>query len=146
MSAPRPPPARDAGQAEHALQALLARLLAPAGLSFPQWATLVLLAQHRVLPSEALSRRLVDGGLLADDSALRETLDSLAWEGLVARREDEDAAWTLTAVGGARDRPLRQAVDARGSAVHGDLPFAALETTHRTLVEIAQRARTLLAA
>lgn len=146
MSALRPPLARDTGQTERALQALLARLLAPAGLSFPQWATLVLLAEHGVLPSVALSRQLVDGGLLADDSAVRETLDSLAWEGLVALREDEEAAWALTAVGSEHCQPRRQAVDARTAAVCGDLPLAALETTHRTLVTIAERARSLLAA
>jgi DNA-binding MarR family transcriptional regulator len=146
---------RDIGEAEHAIRALLDRLLERADLSFPGWTVLFTLDGAGPLPRSALLRRLIDGLKLSGEEAMA-TIDGLQSSGLVAPAGDAAAAdgppdrgtdplLVPTPSGEAVYRPVRQAVARTTGELYGNLPVTDLEATHRTLAEVTRRANALLA-
>src|SRR5262245_2088788 len=139
---------RDIGQAERAMRALLERLLKKARLSFPERTVLVFLDSAGPLPREELVRRLIGGRVVPDAAAARATLDFLLSEGLLGTDGSvgEDFRLEATAAGEGVYGPLRHAVSRITDELYGNLSFADVEATHRTLTEIVRRANERLAA
>lgn len=144
-----PPLTRDIGLAERTLGALLDRLLDDAGLSFPQWVVLNVLDDAGPLSSVELVRRQ-RAGLAADEVGARAAVDGLRSSGLIAPVEDgaasgaaaeDDVPLAATAAARGLFEPLREKVRGITTELYGDLPSADLDATHRTLEEIARRAR-----
>jgi hypothetical protein len=134
---------RDIGEAERTLRALLERLLADAGLSFPVWTVLAFLDGEPLDRDELVGRQL-RGSVVPDAYVAGSTVDGLVSSGLVAGSSGGGLA--LTPAGEARYRPVRQAVNRITEGLHRGLLAADLEATHRTLVELARRAHVELAA
>lgn len=146
---------RDIGQAERAMRALLQRLLEEASLSFAEWTVLVFLDGAGSLTADELVRRQV-GCRAAPEAGARAAVDGLLSRGLIVPADDtrgvgrpggEGGSLQLapTAAGEALYRPARRSVDHITGELYGDLPPAALETTHRTLAEVYRRANARLA-
>jgi DNA-binding MarR family transcriptional regulator len=137
---------RDIGQAANATSALLDRLLAQAGLPFPQWTVLFTLDGAGPLPRGELVQRQVHG-LKVPVAEAQATVDGMRSSGLLAPAGDgDDPALEPTEAAEAVFRPVRQAVSRLTEELYGDLPPADLEATHRTLEEVTRRANARLAA
>ncbi|HKA37500.1 MAG TPA: hypothetical protein VKH43_11820 [Thermoanaerobaculia bacterium] len=138
---------RDIGQAERAMRALLERLLRKARLSFPEWTVLVFLDGSGPLAREDLVRRMIGGRVVPDAATARATLDFLLSEGLLGTdgSAGDDVRLELTGPGEAVYGPLRQAVSRITDELYGNLSFADVEATHRTLTEVVRRANERLA-
>ena len=147
---------RDIGEAEHAIRALLDRLLDEAGLSFPEWTVLFTLDGAGPVARGELVRRQAQG-LKVPEAAAVATVDGLGSSGLLTPIDQpegaggpsgagEDPRLTLTAAGEARYRPVRRAVSRISDELYGDLPAADVAATRRTLAEVTRRANARLAA
>jgi DNA-binding MarR family transcriptional regulator len=137
---------RDIGQAAKATGALLDRLLAEAGISFPEWTVLFTLDGAGPLSRGELVQRQVHG-LKIPVAEAQATVDGMRSSGLLAPAGDgDDPALEPTEAGEAVFRPVRQAVSRLTEELYGDLPPADLEATHRTLEEVTRRANAHLAA
>jgi hypothetical protein len=143
MAATTPVLTRDIGEAERTLRALLERLLASAGLTFPEWTVLAFL-DGAPLGRDELVRRQLAGSVVGDAGEAESTVDALLSSGLVVA--GGGGAIEVTAAGDARYRPVRREVSRITDGLYEGLPVADLEATHRTLVEVARRAHVELAA
>lgn len=139
MTATTPPLTRYLGTAERTLRALLEQLIDEAGLSFPEWTTLVVLDTAGPLGRDDLVRRQV-AGRVAGEALAAASIDDLVSSGLIAPAGDDDPRLTLTAAGEVVFRPLRQTVTRITDDLYGDLPPTDLAATRRTLEEITRRA------
>ena len=148
--------ARDIGQAERTMRALLEQLLDEAGLSFPEWTVLNFLDGAGPLARSELAQRQVKGRVVPE-AAARATVDGLQSRGLLAPADDaqgagwaddvgEDPRLAPTAAGEAIYRPARRTVTRITDELYVDLPPADLEATDRTLAEVTRRANAWLAA
>jgi hypothetical protein len=148
--------ARDIGQAERTMRALLERLLDEAGLSFPEWTVLNFLDGTGPLARSELVQRQVDGRVVPE-AAARATVDGLQSRGLLAPADEAHGAGgpgsdgeglrlAPTAAGEAVYRPVRRTVARITDDLYSDLPSTDLEATHRTLAEVIRRANSRLAA
>lgn len=151
---------RDIGLAERALRALLDRQLDKAGLSFPAWTVLVFLDGSDSRTRSALVGRQIDGHVVPTAAAAEETIDDLLAAGLLVPVTEavnasgeagnldvvgDDRPLARSAVADAIYRPVRDAVARITHVLHDDLSADDIETTRRTLGEIARRANTILA-
>lgn len=134
---------RDIGQAEHAVRAILDRLLDRAGLTYPQWTILFTIDAAGPLARDELARRQA-AGLQVPAAEAEATVDGLVSSGLVAP-VDGGPALGFSAAAEAVFRPARQEVARLTGVLYGDLPRADLEATQRTLAEITRRANAHLA-
>ena len=134
------------GQAEHAIRALLDRVLARTGTTFHQWVALhgTALAGGTVDPDQ-LTARMV-GALKIDASVARETVDGLTAAGFFGKLPGEPARLGLTAAGRARHDEISAAVDGITARLYGDLPVDDLATAGRVLTIVTARADAELAA
>ncbi|HMG42249.1 MAG TPA: hypothetical protein VK611_13005 [Acidimicrobiales bacterium] len=145
MTATTPPLTRYLGTAERTLRALLEQLSDEAGLSFPEWTTLVVLDTAGPLGRDELVRQQV-AGRVAGEALAAASIDDLVSSGLIASAGDDDPRLSLTAAGEVVFRPLRQTVTRITDDLYGDLPPTDLAATRRTLEEITRRATAHLAA
>jgi len=144
MTPPTPPLTRYLGTAERTLRVLLEQLIDEAGLSFPEWTTLVVLDTAGPLGRDDLVRRQV-AGRVAGEALAAASIDDLVSSGLIAPVGDDDPNLALTAAGEVVFRPLRQTVTRITDDLYGDLPPTDLAATQRTLEEITRRATARLA-
>jgi len=140
MSIPLVAPA--IGTAERKLRALLGRKLAPVGLSFPAWTTLVFLAPGPLSRAQLIQRQQ-QGQVVSEDAEASATLDTLLASGLLQQSLDEHLS--LSAAGSQLFATLSAQVKATVEQLFGDISPADLEITRRTLLHITQRADALLA-
>jgi DNA-binding MarR family transcriptional regulator len=113
---------RDIGQAAKATGALLDRLLAEAGISFPEWTVLFTLDSAGPLSRGELVQRQVHG-LKIPVAEAQATVDGMRSSGLLTPAGDgDDPALEPTEAGEAVFRPVRQAVSRLTEELYGDLP------------------------
>lgn len=133
------------GQAERALGALMDRVLAATGGTFPQWVALTLTtAAGGTIERDQLVSRMTSA-LKTDDATALAAIAELTAAQLLADRPGEAARVGLTDTGQARYRQLRTAVDQVTARLYGDLPAEDLAIAGRVLGVITARANTELA-
>ncbi|KAA2265356.1 hypothetical protein F0L68_04580 [Solihabitans fulvus] len=124
------------GQAENAHKPLMARVLAPTGLTFHQWVTLNLTAANGgTVERELLVGRLT-GALKIDDSAALQAITGLIDSALL---EAQPATVELTDAGQARYREIRASIDEVMARVYRDIPAEDLAAAGRVLTLITAR-------
>jgi DNA-binding MarR family transcriptional regulator len=129
------------GKAESALGALLAPVLAEAGLTFPQWLVLVLAtANGGAAGRGALVAAIADARKL-DQAEVTTAIGALAATGDL---EADDAQVMLTGNGRARHQRVRARLDEVTTAIF-DLPADDLAVAGRILGVITERANAVLA-
>jgi hypothetical protein len=161
------------GQAQHAVQAVLDRLLARTGTTFHQWVALNLAATAGRAVDGSGGRavdgsvgRAVDGsvgraadgsvgraeligrmrdGLKIADQTAASAVDALTAAGLLAPVPGEQRL-RLTATGEQRYGGIRAGIDAITERLYGDLPADDLATAGRVLAAVTARANAELAA
>ena len=130
------------GKAESALGALLAPVLAEAGLTFPEWLIFVLAtAQGGAAGRAALVAAIADARKL-DPAEVTAAIGALAATGDL---EADDAQVTLTSRGRARHQRVRTRLDEVTTAIF-DFPADDLAVAGRVLSVITERANAVLAA
>lgn len=138
-----PPLARSVGSAERSMRALLQRKLRSADLSFGEW-TAMTFTNASTLDSEQVAQLQVGDHLATDAAEAHGLIDTLISTGLIAI--SRGGVLVHTAIGAALFLSLSREVAEITHILYGDLPAADLDTTHRTLMEIARRASELLVA
>jgi DNA-binding MarR family transcriptional regulator len=129
------------GKAERALGAILDRLLARTGTSFPQWTVLAITAANGGLAGrDHLVGAIADGRI--PESAVLTAIAELTAAHLLETGPEQDAR--LTEAGQARYREIRAAIEEVTSRVF-DFPAADLATAGRVLTVVASRASAELA-
>ena len=123
------------------MRALLERHLQDAGLSFPAWTALVF-TNASPLSIEQVVQRQISGHVVSSADEARQAIEKLTETGLITANENE--ILTYTDKGSTLFKELSGKVKDITQALYGDLPSADLEATHRTLLEIAKRANSLL--
>jgi hypothetical protein len=132
------------GQTERALGAILEPLLTRAGLSFPEWTTLLFVDAPQPLAAAELVDRLVASRIATRDCA-EAALERLRSAGLLTTAAD-GSGMALTEAGEAVFRPVRRSVSEITEALFSELPRGDLDATHRTLTEVTRRATAHIAA
>ena len=135
-----PPLTQSIGQAENALRAILNSLLGNTGTTYAQWVTLNVLARSGSAVQQDQLLHQVSGALKLDAQAVLATLGELETLGLVNMPPGDPARVELTTLGNAQIRSLRQSINSVTERLYGDLPMEDLETTHRVLGIITERA------
>ena len=130
------PPTREIGEAERALRANLDRLLEKAGRAFPEWTTMIFLAHGGSLTADALVERQ-RAGHITDEHGARAAIATLEAEGAV---HVTSGGVSLTEAGHRAYDELRRLVAAMTASIFDELPDEDVETTRRTLSQVAQRA------
>lgn len=138
-----PPLTQSVGSAERAMRALLERHLQDAGLSFAAWTALVF-TNAATLTLEQVAQRQISGHVVSGADETRQAIEQLTEAGLIAANEHD--ILTQTDKGCAFFNELSGKVKTLTQTLFGDLPSADLEATHRTLLEIAKRANSLLSS
>jgi hypothetical protein len=138
-----PPLTRSVGTAERAMRALLEREPARENLSFAQWTALVF-TNAAPLSVAQIAQRQLAGHVVASESEARQAVDDLLGLGILAN--GGDGALQHTEKGRRVFASLSQSIEELTRSLYGDLPPTDIEATHRTLVEVANRANKLLAA
>lgn len=138
-----PPLTRSIGSAERAMRALLERQLSSVSLSFAHWTALVFTDAAPLSVAQVAQRQLA-GHVITSASEAEEIIEDLVGSGLLMA--GPDGAFQHTEKGRQVFADLRKSVEDITSSLYGDLPAADLEVTHRTLVEVANRANRLLGA
>lgn len=136
-----PPLTQSVGSAERSMRALLERHLQGAGLSFPAWTVLVF-TNASPLSFEQIAQRQISGHVVSGVADARQAIDKLIETGLVTSNESDMLIHTEK--GSAIFKGLSGKVKDITQSLYGDLPGADLDATHRTLLEIAKRANSLL--
>jgi DNA-binding MarR family transcriptional regulator len=140
---PAPPLTQFIGRTERTLRALMDRVLADTGGTFPQYIALNFIPADggRIDRSELLNR--LAGALKVDDAAAGAVLTELADEGLLEAESDSVVA--LTEAGRERYARIRAAVDRITAPLFADIPADDEATTRRVLTTISGRADAQLA-
>jgi DNA-binding MarR family transcriptional regulator len=126
------------------MRALLEQALQKTDLSFPDWTVLVF-TNATPLSAEQVARRHLGGQVVTDAADTEKSIARLIKAGwLVA--DGDNIMLGHTEKGAALFRTLSDQIKEITQTLYGDLPHADLETTHRTLSEIARRASNLLQA
>jgi DNA-binding MarR family transcriptional regulator len=130
------------GKAERALGAILERLLARTGTSFPQWTVLaVTAAKGGSIGRGQLVAAIADGKI--PESAVLTAISELAAAQLLETGPEQQVQ--LTETGRARHRQIQTAVTEITSRVF-DFPADDLATAGRVLTTVASRASAELAS
>lgn len=137
-----PPLARSIGVAERSMRALLDRELSRHGLSFPHWTTLVFAAGDG-LPQHLIAQRQLAGQVVATEAETGTAVGELVRQGLLFANPEGSLQQTEKGLTTFTD--ISKAVESITASLYGDLSQADLEATHRTLVEVGNRAAKLLA-
>jgi hypothetical protein len=124
------------------MRALLEQKLRSASLSFAEWTALAFTGAAPLSSSEVVQRQIA-GHVIADAADGQESIDSLIRAGSLAKSQGDVLAHSEK--GKAVFTRLSGEVEGITRNLYGDLPIEDLETTHRTLIEIAKRAANLLA-
>jgi DNA-binding MarR family transcriptional regulator len=128
------------GRAEHALGALMNRVLATTGGTFHQWVALNLAAvSGGTIGRDQLLGRMT-GALKLDDATALAAVAELTAAQLLEALPGEEARVGLTDTGQARYRQLRTAIDQLTARLYGDLPADDLATATRVLAVMTTRA------
>jgi hypothetical protein len=138
-----PPLTQSVGSAERSMRALLERHLQDAGLSFAAWTALVF-TNAATLTLEQVAQRQISGHVVSGADEARQAIEKLTEAGLIAANEND--ILTQTDKGSALFKELSGKIKNLTQTLYGDLPSADLEATHRTLLEIAKRANSLLSS
>ena len=138
-----PPLTQSVGSAERSMRALLERHLQDAGLSFPAWTVLVF-TNTSPLSIEQVVQRQISGHVVSGADKSRQAIEQLINTGLITA--NASGMLTPTEKGSILFKDLSSKVKDITQALYGDLPGADLEATHRTLLEIARRANSLLSS
>jgi hypothetical protein len=125
------------------MRALLEQILREADLSFPAWTTLVF-TNTSPLTIEQITQRQISGHVVSGVDEARQAIDKLIATGLITASGHDTLMHTDT--GSILFKELSGKVKNVTQGLYGDLPSADLEATHRTLLEIAKRANSLLSS
>jgi DNA-binding MarR family transcriptional regulator len=133
------------GQTEKALNAILGRQLAGAGLTEPQWVTLTLIVNSRgTLDADQLIGR-VAGALKVDEAEARARIAELAAAQLLLAPDGKGSPVTVADSGQQLHTEIRAAVTQITERLWGDLPAEDLATAGRVLNTVLARANAELA-
>jgi hypothetical protein len=127
------------GQAERATRAVLDRLLAETGTTFPQWVALNLTATDRGAAALDDLGNLLVTGLGVTPAEASAAITGLIERGLLA-------GGGLTVGGQARYDEIAAGIAGIGERLYGGLPADDLATAGRVLTAVTDRARSELAA
>ena len=137
-----PPLTRSIGSAERSMRALLEQKILIANLSFTEW-TVLAFTSASPLKLEEVVQRLTIGHVVTNASDAQKSINNLLSSNLITMSPDN--VLTHSEKGKTMFSHLNGEVEGITRTLYGDLPIADLETTHRTLSEIAMRANNLLA-
>ena len=140
---PIPPLTQSIGSAERSMRALLERNLREADLSFSAWTALVF-TNSSPLTSEQVAQRQISGHVVASTDEAQQEINKIIQAGLI--KMNESGVLMHTDKGAAIFQQISGKVKEIAQSLYGDLPLSDLETTHRTLLEIANRANGLLSS
>jgi DNA-binding MarR family transcriptional regulator len=130
------------GQTEKTLDAILARLLAPTGLTEPQWVTLtVAVMSGGSIDHNAFVSRIA-ASLKINEADAQARIDELAAAQLL---DVDDSAVQVTESGKQLQTRIRGAVAEITERLWGDLPDEDLATAGRVLTTVLERATAELA-
>jgi hypothetical protein len=124
------------------MRALLEQKLLRANLSFTEW-TVLAFTSASPLNIEEVVQRLINGHVVTDASDAQKSIKNLVSASLITMNPGN--VLTHSEKGITMFTHLNGEVEGITRTLFGDLPIADLETTHRTLLEIAKRANNLLA-
>lgn len=130
------PITRRLGATERTLRALLETKIAPANLSFPEWATLTILSGVETLPDDRLSAAILNGKVAAANE-IPALYDTLQRRGLIARA---DGVAAMTPAGRALHEPILAEVTRVVAWLEEGLSDSDLAATRSVLEHIAARA------
>ena len=133
------PITRYLGSAERTLRALLDSMIAPAGLTFPEWVGLTILSASGPLSQAQLTGAFVQGKVIPEAEVAR-VCNRLFERQLI---EETDQGVKVTKAGGVLYTSLKAQVDAAVTALQADLPAADLDATRRVLVAVTERAESI---
>jgi DNA-binding MarR family transcriptional regulator len=133
------------GEAEHAVRAVLDRLLADIGTSFQHWVALNTVTVAGPLDSHQLIGRLV-GGLKIDESTAATTIAELTAADLLQVLPGPGSPIGLTGSGQTRYQRIRTGIDDVTARLYAGLPGEDLATAGRVLTILTARANAELAA
>jgi DNA-binding MarR family transcriptional regulator len=133
------------GQTENALVAILNRELAGTGVTDHQWTALVLAAAGEPASRGQLTAR-VARALATDQATAAGHIDALVAAGLAQARPDPGSGVALTEAGQQLLGRVRKQTGEITQQLWGDLPAAELQTAHRVLSTMLERAQAELAA
>jgi hypothetical protein len=140
-----PPLTQAIGQTEHALGALMNRVLTHTGGTFHQWVALNLTTvSGGTIDRDQLVKRMT-GALKIDAAAALAAIAELTASQLLQTLPDQGSRVGLTGAGQARYRQLRSAIEQLTARLYGDLRADDLATTGRVLSLITARANAELA-
>ena len=131
---------QDIGRAHHATRAVLERTLAGTGLPFPAWVTLNA-AAGTPQPERGVTAQVVRG-LKIDATEVEAQLGELQGRGLIRRGDPV----TLTPAGADLHTRIGAEIRAITRRLYGDIPADDLDTAHRVLATVTDRADDLLTA
>ncbi|WP_042421152.1 winged helix DNA-binding protein [Streptacidiphilus anmyonensis] len=134
------------GQAHLATRALLVPVLDRSHTTFEQSAVLNALAGGEESADRAQLTDQMAGNLKTTDSAVADVIAGLAASALLEQVPGDDSRLRLTDAGRARNRQIRDAVDALTQRLYGDIPAEDLATAGRVLALVTARANAELAA
>jgi hypothetical protein len=123
------------------MRALLERELAKRSLRFPEWTALVFTASAPLEPEE-VARRQLAGHVVTEASASAEAVEDLISDGLLSLNAEGKLQHTES--GQSTFKELSASIETITKSAYGHMPYADLEATNRTLLEIATRANALL--
>jgi DNA-binding MarR family transcriptional regulator len=133
------------GEAQKAIEPLLDVVLAEVGTDFLTWVTLNTLASGGDAMPRAVLERDLAMPLRADPSLISNQVEQMAAAGLVDTRAGTGgAAVRLTTDGRVLHQRVREGVARLSSRLYAGMDADELATARRVLVEVTQRARSLL--
>lgn len=131
------------GQTEKTLNAILGRLLAPTGLTEPQWVTLTVAVTSGGSVDRGAFVGRIAGALKISEAEAQARIDELAAAELFV--VVDDSAVTVTDAGRELQGRIRSTVAEITQRMWGDLPADDLEAAGRVLTTVLERANAELA-
>lgn len=131
------------GQTEKTLNAILGRLLAPTGLTEPQWVTLTVAVTSGGSVDRGAFVGRIAGALKISEAEAQARIDELAAAELFV--VVDDSAVTVTDAGRELHGRIRSTVVEITERMWGDLPAEDLEAAGRVLTTVLERATAELA-
>jgi DNA-binding MarR family transcriptional regulator len=133
---------RTIGEAENALQAILARTLTGTELDYHRWVALKLISETNPPVSEAAAVQQLVSGLKIDHPTAVEVIAKLDTSAIVTRT---DSTLVLTSQGTSLYQRLNDEIRQLAQQMWAGLDTEDLATAHRVLSTITERANLLLA-
>ena len=128
------------GQAEAAHRALLDRILAGSGTTYPEWVAVALSARSPEPLRRATLRDRIATALKIEANSAAQAITGIDTKGLIETPPERPESARLSAAGRRLHDDIRQAIDAVMTRVYAGLEPADLENAGRLLLTLTNRA------